>query len=290
MISRSCLASLFAMVLSGSACSSEPVKEEAPLVQRLGVAAGRLSQCLGLPSSHVVGYLGSPTLGGASEETKACLESAKDCSGVLRCAGYEVQACEPGCEGEVARNCIELPNGVQVAMREDCSENEHGNTSCALITEDKGNYALCHRGMSCSESRCDGTMGLFCDKGHEVAYPCEPNELCLSDGVGTSCLRDVPCERDHCDESGETAVICDRGRVAIEVRCETELPGTRCVESLASTGCEARVTDPACVADAFGSFCDGNLAVACENGVRYEFDCFEVEGRCVEQDRAATCQ
>jgi hypothetical protein len=272
-----------------AACSNE-VAPEAPVAHRLDHVAGRLALCLGLPAPNVVGYLGSAEIGGASEETKHCLAGAHDCASVLGCAGYEPGPCEAGCEGKIARNCLVTRNGLSVATREDCSENAQGNGSCDLVLESKGNYALCHDGRTCSESRCEDGVGLFCDAGHEVAFPCSSDELCLSDGASTSCLRDQPCEHDHCDATGEILYLCDRGRLAQEARCDSVLPGTRCVQTSIFAHCEAPVADPTCATDPDRSFCDGDLAVACNRGVRYEIDCSAVDGHCVEQSASATCR
>jgi len=270
------------------ACSNEGAVE-APVVHRLDQAAARLALCLGLPASNVVGYLGSTEIGGASEEIKHCLAGAQDCSSVLGCAGYEPGPCEAGCEGEIARNCFVTRNGLSVATRENCTANAHRNGSCDLVLENKGNYALCHDGRTCSESRCEDGVGLFCDAGHEVAFPCGSDELCMSDGVSTSCLRDQPCQQDHCDATGEILYLCDRGRLAQETHCDSVLPGTRCVHTSIFAQCEARIAHPSCATDPHRSFCDGNLAVACSSGLRYEIDCSAVDGHCVEQHGSATC-
>jgi hypothetical protein len=282
--------SISVVMLAGIvACSSE-APAQAPVVHRLDAAAGRLALCLGLSSPSVVGYLGAPEIGGASEETKRCLRGAEDCDSVLSCAGYAAEPCEAGCDGDIARNCFVAPNGLSIATYENCAENADGNGSCDLVLEDKGNYALCHDSQMCSESRCEEGVGLFCDGGHEVAFPCGSDELCLTDGVSTSCVREQPCERDHCDASGEVLYLCERGRLVLEARCESVLPGTRCVQNSIFAQCEARVADPSCMAEPQRSFCDGNLAVACNSGVRYEIDCTAVDGRCLERNGAATCQ
>jgi hypothetical protein len=256
-----------------------------------GPSAALISECMGYSVGDAVSFLGHPLQGGFDLRARDCLATATDCQGVFACLGYTVEACEEGCDGAVARHCQELPNKLLVSWHEDCSQDVDGNHECKLtIDEGKGNYSRCYEGAICDKNSCVEGAAVLCDHGTSKRFACAEDEECRLLGEASLCVVGDACEGDRCDDE-QTLARCNGGVVELRARCEDIVPGTVCtqIDSTQAT-CQAKTPHPSCPKNQpFSEHCEGDVAIACRVGVRYEIDCALTGDRCVSSDGAARC-
>ena len=78
-------AGFLAPVLFG-ACAKAPADASSPaLVRDLSALRARASACLGLDAAAAVSLFGPELVGGTSEPTEQCLETAETCEAALAC-------------------------------------------------------------------------------------------------------------------------------------------------------------------------------------------------------------
>lgn len=273
------------------ACRSEIDAPAEPQVFVAGEASARVSACLGYSVGAAINFFGHPLLGAPDHEVGACVHSASDCDGVLACLGYSVGECEEGCEASVARHCRTLPNGIRVSWREDCSRDPANNHECKLIVDaGKGDFSGCFEGTTCEAHGCTEEASVYCEHGYSQRVACAAPQTCTVLGEASLCADGGSCQGDRC-EGEQTLVLCNGGAVAFRVQCEDVLPGTVCDTFAAGEAtCVAKVPHPSCpIEQPFTNHCEGDLAIACMVGIRYEVDCGLVGAHCDPADSSARC-
>lgn len=282
----------FALALAAApACQAQASDTPAPIVFKVGAEGARVSACLGYSVGSAVNFFGHPLLGGVAPDVASCVRKAEDCDAVLGCLGYTIGECEEGCEEAVARHCRTLPSGVVVSWREDCSVDPAQNHECKLIIDEgKGNYSSCFDGTTCEAEGCASDAALHCDHGFTQRWGCAPNETCTMLGDATTCMAGGSCESDYCEDE-QTIVRCNGGTIELRARCADVMPGTVCkLSSSMEATCAAEVPDPSCPTDnPFNDHCEGDVGIACVNGVRYEVDCSSVAAHCETADHTTRC-
>jgi hypothetical protein len=268
-------------VAAVSAC--EVAGPAAPALTDVGALRAKVSACLGVEAAAAFSFFWPEYLGGAAD-ARPCVAAARDCAGVLACAGYQGAGCSPDddrCEGGVAFACLTLSSGLQVERRSDCAADAIGNGVCSVADDPKyGRGAFCHAG-SCAAEHCDGDVVVRCRGGFEVRTDCAgEGQGCTESDGQASCAFAETCAADRCE--GDVIEICSAGRITLRERCSELVPGTTCADWMGLVECTAASPSAGCASEMqFASWCDGPLAVTCIGGVRAELDCGALpEGAC----------
>lgn len=282
---------VLALLLTMQACRSQVDDPSEPVVFAVDAAGARVSACLGYSVGASVSFFGHPLLGAPAREVGDCVRQTSDCDGVLACLGYSAGPCAEGCEGSTAKHCRTLPNGLLVGWDEDCSRDLAGNHECKLIVDaGKGDFAGCFAGTTCEANSCEEGAAIYCEHGNSQRFACASNQTCSLLGEASDCMEEGDCDGDRC-EGDQTLVKCNGGLVAFRVQCDDIVPGTVCQPFNASeAGCVAKTPHPTCpIEEAFANRCEGDVAIACMLGVRYELDCSLIDGHCDPANDSASC-
>ncbi|MFK7999110.1 MAG: hypothetical protein AB8H86_05915 [Polyangiales bacterium] len=213
-----------------------------------------------------------------SEATRAraasvvpCLLEATTCDAYEACIRGDEECTESRCDGDVLVGCES--NGF--AQRRDCAaeglncvESEDPPT-CSLA-----GAAPCGR----DEFACEGDVFLWCPIRAQVV-PFATN--CAESGktCDTVCV-DSPitsCSETTCSDDGTEIIYCVGGSES-SFQCDWADPDYRC---FVPPGGEATcgIPEPACSEDDRGR-CEDGVAVICDGGKEYEFDCERIGAVC----------
>ena len=150
---------------------------------------------------------------------ETCSDSAEACS---------LGPCDPAttysCKGETLIECDPLPSGDggYGFVNQECAD----QGTCGVGPD--GGPTCIGSGPSCTVSTCSGSMLLFCEGGHEIAYDCSSFGVTCIPGDhnarsfgygGAFCGLGNACDLDYSDScKGSVLHYCDLGKVA-ELDC-----------------------------------------------------------------------
>lgn len=200
-----------------------------------------------------------------------CLLEATTCDAYEACIRGDEECTESRCDGDVLVGCES--NGF--AQRRDCADegldcvDSEAGPTCSLA-----GAAPC----GSEEFRCEGDVFLWCPIRAQVvpfATNCaETGKTCDTVCVDSPLTR---CSEGTCSGDGAEITYCVNGN-ASSFQCNWADPDYRCfVPPGGEPTCG--IPEPAC-SELDGGRCEGDVAILCDSGKEYEFDCARIGAVC----------